>query len=201
MTGAVWAGVLAAGQGSRLGGRPKALLELGGRSFLEVIASTAREGGAAGVAIVLGHHAREVRPAARRFCDLVALNPAPDRGMGSSASVLAAALPPGAAMLLWPVDVPDPRAATVRALIERAATAPGRVIVPAHHGRRGHPPLLPPAVVAALRDLPDGARLDRFVEAAGGAPLELAVDDPGVARDVDRPEDLVRVRARARLGG
>lgn len=194
MTVAVWAGVLAAGQGSRLGGRPKALLELGGRSFLEAVAGTAREGGAAGVAIVLGYHAAAVRPEATRLCDLVAVNPAPDRGMGSSARALAAALPPGVAMLLWPVDVPGVRVATVQALIARAAAAPGRVIVPVCDGGRGHPPLLPPAVVAALRDLPDDERLDLYIAAAGGAPLELDVDDPGVGRDVDRPEDLARAR-------
>jgi nicotine blue oxidoreductase len=194
VTAAVWAGVLSAGQGSRLGGRPKALLELGGRAFLEVVAATAREGGAAGVAIVLGHHAAEVRPLASRCCDVVALNPDPDRGMGSSARALAAALPPDVAMLLWPVDVPGVRAATVRALVEAAATAPGRVIVPACEGRRGHPPLLPPAVVAALREMPDGERLDRFIEATGGATLELDVDDPGVGRDVDHPSDLARLR-------
>jgi CTP:molybdopterin cytidylyltransferase MocA len=194
VTAPVWAGVLAAGMGRRLGGRPKALLELGGRTFLETIARSAREGGAAGVAVVLGHLADEVRPLATVVCDGVALNPAPERGMGSSAGVLARALPPGAAMLLWPVDVPAVRPATVRALIERAAACPGRVVVPVHRGL-GHPPLLPPVVVAALRDIRDTDRLDRFIEAAGGAPLELAVDDPAVERDVDRPEDL------AGLGG
>jgi molybdenum cofactor cytidylyltransferase len=191
---AVWAGVLAAGAGSRLGGRPKALLELhaagaGATTFLEAIARSARAGGAAGVAVVLGHHADAVRPLAARVCDLVVVNADPDRGMGSSARVVAAAMPPGAAMLLWPVDVPAVRPATVRALIAQATATPGRVIVPVARGP-GHPPLLPPGVVEALALLPDEERLDRFVAAAPA--VRLAVDDPGVECDVDVAADLDR---------
>ncbi len=78
-----WAGVLAAGAGSRLGGVPKALLEREGRHFLEIIAATAREGGAAGVAVVLGYHREEVRTLAGQVCEMVVVNRDPSRGMSS----------------------------------------------------------------------------------------------------------------------
>jgi CTP:molybdopterin cytidylyltransferase MocA len=187
----VWAGVLAAGRGSRLGGRPKALLSVGGRTFLEAVAACAREGGADAVAVVLGHHAELVEPLAARVCDKVVRNPAPERGMASSARVVAETLPLGAAMLLWPVDVPFVRPFTIERLIAAAAAAPDRVVVPVH-GEPGHPPLLPPFAVDVLRTMPFDARLDRYIEERCGPLLSLGVDDPGVARDVDEVDDIER---------
>lgn len=186
----VWAGILAAGAGRRLGGRPKALLRWRGRTFLERIAETARRGGAAGVAVVLGHHAEQIDELARAVCDVVVRNPDPDRGMGSSARELARAVPPGAALLIWPVDTPAVRADTVRALIETARARPGQVVTPTYDELDGHPPLLPPELVAALRGIGDGERLDRFIALRGGRPVEVNRDDPGVARDIDLPGDL-----------
>lgn len=188
----VWAGVLAAGEGRRLGGRPKALLRWRGRTFLETIADAAREGGAAGVAVVLGYHAEEVRELAEGVCDQVTLNPNPDRGMVSSAREVAKVVPEGTALLLWPVDIPSVRPETVRALIEASRSHPGRVVAPAAVGALGHPPLLPPDLVAELRELGDQERLDRFIEARGGV-VVLELGDAGVLRDVDLAKDLDRL--------
>jgi len=112
----VWAGVLAAGAGRRLGGIPKALLRRRGLTFLETIASVARRGGASGVAVVLGHHAAIVGELASQVSDRLAYNPAPDRGMGSSARELSRVVPEGVALLLWPVDTPAITEETVRRL-------------------------------------------------------------------------------------
>jgi len=191
----VWAGVLAAGAGRRLGGIPKALLRWRGLTFLETIASVARRGGASGVAVVLGHHAAIVGELASQVSDRLAYNPAPDRGMGSSARELSRVVPEGVALLLWPVDTPAITEETVRRLIEAARAEPGRVVIPVWAGRRGHPPVIPPAVVLALRQLDDETRLDHFLEAQGGPPLLLEVPDEGVLQDVDLVGDLRRLTA------
>ena len=191
----VWAGVLAAGRGSRLGGRPKALLVVGRQTFLETIARTARDGGVVAVAVVLGAHGELVEPVARACCDAVVTNPAPERGMASSAQVVARALPPEASMLLWPVDTPLVTPATVQTLIEASRINADRVIIPVHGGR-GHPPLLPPHVVEALRTMEHDARLDHTIESAGGPPVLVDVDDSGVTFDVDIEADLARIRGK-----
>src|SRR5204862_35886 len=54
--------VLAAGESTRMG-QDKALLLYRGRTFLETIVSTLNEGGIERVAVVLGHHAQEIRRA------------------------------------------------------------------------------------------------------------------------------------------
>jgi molybdenum cofactor cytidylyltransferase len=173
-----------------MGGRAKALLAVEGRTFLETIVDTARRGGVDGVAVVVGHHAEEVEPEARRLADLVFTNRDPDRGMGSSAREAARALPEGAAMLLWPVDMPMARRETVSALLTAAADTPDRVVSPVRGvGEGGHPVVVPAAVVDAIRAMPADARVDRLL-AAHGTPRLVEVDDPGIYRDFDAPSDL-----------
>jgi MobA-like NTP transferase domain len=52
--------VLAAGESSRMG-RDKALLSYRGQTFLETIVAKLREAGISRTAVVLGHHADEIR--------------------------------------------------------------------------------------------------------------------------------------------
>lgn len=185
-----------------MGRQPKALLSgaaLGEtRSFLEMISHTAREAGVAGVAIVLGYHGDHVESLASERCDIVVRNPTPELGMGSSARVLANALPREAAMLLWPVDIPHVRSKTIQSIVSTSLKNQARIIIPTYR-KRGHPPLLPPRVVEALRRMPAQERLDRFLEAEGGEPMILSVDDPAIEQDFDSPEDFENYRKQGTL--
>src|SRR5512140_3842568 len=83
----VGAVVLAAGAGSRLGGRPKALLELGGvplivRQLIALSGASADE-----VAVVLGHHAQAVEAAVGPFPITLVHNPSPGDGQASSVRI------------------------------------------------------------------------------------------------------------------
>src|SRR5262249_50640782 len=134
--------ILAAGAGTRLGGVAKALLRTrAGTTFLEQIATTA---GGDGVVVVgppfgaeVAAHARELRPG-------VVENPHPERGMASSIALGFAALYPGDAAWLWPVDHPDVTADTLAKLVAALGThAAARPVV---NGRGGHPPLVASAL-------------------------------------------------------
>jgi molybdenum cofactor cytidylyltransferase len=83
----VGAVLLAAGAGSRLGGRPKALLELGGVPLVmrQLIAFSGA--GVDEVALVLGHHADAIEAAVRAFPITIVRNPSPDDGQASSVRV------------------------------------------------------------------------------------------------------------------
>lgn len=188
--------VLAAGRGERLGGAAKAALRLpDGRTFLEAVAEAARAGGCARViAVAAAPHLQAVRAAAAAAGVEVVENPAPERGMASSAAIGLAALDGGAfdAALVWPVDHSRVGAATVAAIA--AAAARDRIVVPRRAGRGGHPTafgagLWPECAVAAAG--PDGLRA--VVAADRRRVAELAVDDDGVVRDVDTPDDYARI--------
>ncbi len=83
----VGAVLLAAGEGARLGGRPKALLELGGVPLIlrQLIALSGA--GVDEVVVVLGHHAQAVEAAVRAFPITLAHNPRPQDGQASSVRV------------------------------------------------------------------------------------------------------------------
>jgi molybdenum cofactor cytidylyltransferase len=90
----VGAVLLAAGAGSRLGGRPKALLELGGVPLVLRQLVALSGAGVDEVVVVLGHHADAVEAAVRAFPITLARNPSPDDGQASSVRIGLKALSP-----------------------------------------------------------------------------------------------------------
>src|SRR6185295_12766502 len=109
--------VLAAGGSSRMG-RPKALLDIGGRPALEVVCATLRAGGADDVVVVVGRHAREIRAGADLGGVRVVDNPRWASGRTSSIQCgLAAVAHDAEWSLLALVDMPLVRAETVRTLV------------------------------------------------------------------------------------
>jgi CTP:molybdopterin cytidylyltransferase MocA len=181
--------VLAAGAGRRIGG-PKALLPIGGTTFLAHVARALSRPGVAEVVAVLGHDARRVEsegglpPGAARV-----VNPRPDDGMlGSVIAGLDAAEARGAeAVLLHPVDHPLVAPATVDAVL--AALAGGAVVaVPSYGGRRGHPGGFARAAWTALRQAPPD-RGARAVLADHPEWLVHVAGDEGCIAGIDTPED------------
>ncbi|HSK04950.1 MAG TPA: NTP transferase domain-containing protein [Kofleriaceae bacterium] len=186
--------ILAAGAGTRLGGAAKALLPHaahGGRTYLEVIAATARAVGLAdGVVVVGPPYGDAVAGHARALGLRVAVNGEPARGMASSVAIGFAAIADGDAdadaAWLWPVDHPDVRADSLARIA--AALDGHEVAQPRFEGRGGHPPLIARAAwprLAGCAAAPGGAR----AVLAGLDVVAIEVEDPGVVRDVDTPAD------------
>jgi molybdenum cofactor cytidylyltransferase len=80
----VGAVLLAAGSASRIGGRPKALLELGGVPLILRQLIALLDAGIAEVVVVLGHHAELIEPVVQKFPVTRVRNPSPDDGQVSS---------------------------------------------------------------------------------------------------------------------
>lgn len=121
--------------------------------------------------------------------------PQAERGMGHTLSAGVHALQARDdvdAVVLALADMPLVRPATLHAVLD-AATRSGRVSVPVHEGRMGHPRVLPRAVWPALLGLQgdQGAR-----DALDWSQAErVAVNDPGVLLDADTPEQAVSLRS------
>ncbi len=81
MVGAV---LLAAGAGSRIGRRPKSLLELGGVPLIRRQLIALSGAGVDEVVVVLGHHAELIEPLVQSFPVTLVRNPRPDDGQISS---------------------------------------------------------------------------------------------------------------------
>lgn len=183
--------ILAAGEGSRLG-RPKALVELEGETFLSRVAAAMRDGGCREVvAVVGGTHAAVTRAEAERDRLRVVENPDPSDGPISS---IRCAVVDGSevdAYLIHPVDIPAVTSGDVRALRDAVEASPGSTAaIPQVAGRGAHPVL----IVSSERQAILEARTLRDVLAASTRVVRVPRDNPWLRFDVDTPEDLAELR-------
>jgi CTP:molybdopterin cytidylyltransferase MocA len=185
--------VLAAGASSRMG-TPKALVDLDGATFATRINNAARSGGVGGVLFVVGPPDGDRVKAKLPPGAAAVWNPDPSRGMLSSVqTAVQAAVPRGTtAILVWPVDQPSVRAETVRQILD---AAPGKIIVPRHAGKGGHPVRIPAKFFPQLVALPVDAGLHGLLDAQRESVVYLDVDDPGVTRDFDTPEEVAQAKS------
>lgn len=175
--------VLAAGRGARFGGG-KLLADLGGRPLGRHALDTALATGLPVVWIASAGTAALAPPPCR-----VLVNPAPERGLGGSLAMgAAAARHAGApALLVLLADMPLVSPDLIARLAAHAAT--GEAAACRHpDGRAGVPALIPPALFPALEALDGDAGAGRLLRNLPG----LALITPGLhdLLDVDTPADL-----------
>ena len=197
--------ILAAGEGSRLGG-PKALVEIGGRSLVEIVGETCGLSLIDETVIVAGASAdgtcERVERLRVRHPDLAlrcVVNASWAAGRTGSLQAAWSSCPPGWNVLVFPVDHPAVRLVTLDALLGVFGYAAGEpdVMVPVvevdGRRRRGHPIVLSHRLRDEVLALPPDAPLHDVVHAHDV--LEVPVDDPGILLDVDEPGDLARAEA------
>ena len=190
--------VLAAGQGSRIGMRPKCLLELDGAPIVQRLLHALDEVGVGPCVLVLGHHADAIEAALAdvpRDALRIVRNPAPDDGPESSQRMGLAALPPTmGAVIVALADQPLIGAGELQDLIgawnQRASGI--EVLVPRVAGERGNPVLLGAAVCDAIvaSTAPMGGR--QWQRAHPDAVAFLDTDNMHYRVDIDTLEDIAR---------
>lgn len=189
MSAARVAGVVPAAGSSLRMGRPKALLDAGGRSFVAAVVGSLVGGGCDPVVVVTGVGQHDVRRRAEAAGAVVLQNPAPGEGPITSLRLALAAL--GTAVdgvALLPVDHPAVRPETVADLLAAFIAAGTPLLLPTLNGRRGHPTFFHRRLFAELLDpgLEGGARavVHRHLEEA----TLMEVLDSGTLADIDTPE-------------
>jgi molybdenum cofactor cytidylyltransferase len=185
--------LLAAGAGARMGGRAKALLELGGVPLVQRQLSALSSAGVDEIVIVLGTHAQRIRPLIEHWPVAVVCNLRPDDGQVSSQRLGLAALSANLdAVLVALVDQPLIDAQDIRSMICAFKNrADGKsVIVPHVAGQPGNPVIFSAAVRDQILqgDITMGCRQWRSQNPA--AVLNLDTDNRHFVLDVDSPEDI-----------
>ena len=150
--------VLAAGDGSRLGGRAKALLPHRGRPLLHTVTTALADGGCDEVIVVLGAYADEVAAVCPPDVTVV-VNPEWSSGMSTSLRSGVGAAGGHGTVALTVVDFPGITAELVRHVLTEHRR--GTVTLPVFGDRPGHPVVFDhaDAVAAAQQATADeGAR-------------------------------------------
>lgn len=185
--------VTAAGSAERFGGR-KLLATIDGEPLLDRTIRSLLDGGVSEVIVVVG---RDDRADLER--DVNAMNdarvrpvenPAPDRGMFSSIQE-AVETASGDALLVLPGDMPYVKPQTVRLVLDTWQLRHG-IVSPKYKGKRGHPVALPLELRDEIRATPTTATLHEVIKKHLDLRFDVEVDDAGVLRDVDVPDDLAR---------
>ena len=185
--------VLAAGRSARMG-RTKALLPVGGETFVQRVARTLADAGASPVLVVVA--ADTAAEIGRSIdCDArIVVNPRPDRGQLSSLQEGLSAVPESAkAVLITPVDLPLVRRATIELLLQTWRAREASVVRPVRTGRHGHPVLVARGVIEALRAAGADATARTVMQAFAADTVDVPVEDEGAFVDIDTREEYLRV--------
>jgi molybdenum cofactor cytidylyltransferase len=180
---------MAAGESRRWGADNKLLVPIDGRPMIRHTAEAILKSAVRPVLVVTGHEATEIAAALEGLP--VFFHHAPDFADGMSASLKAgiAAVPPECeAALICLGDMPFVQAETFDTL---AVTHAGQAaLFPTYEGQRGNPVLLDRSLFSDIQRLTGDEGARKLLKAIPDQVGEVAVDDPGILRDVDRPDAL-----------
>lgn len=190
--------ILAAGRGSRLGGRPKCLVRVDGQTLLHRTLEQVAALQPAATVLVLGHHADTIEAelgATARATLRTVRNPNPGDEPADSLRLGLDALPPGLdAVMVLLSDLPLLDAQDLQAAWQAFSTRPPgcQVLQPRLDGQPAHPVVFDAALRAELLTQAGGLRAWRAAHPA--AVHDWPVPDPSHHQDLDTPADLERLR-------
>ena len=198
--------ILAAGDGSRFGLRPKGLLERDGQPLVARQIELLACAGLRRIVVVLGRHAAAFAPLLQQTQASVpapvqlewVVNPAPELGTGASLRcALARLLPEPEAIMVLLADQPLLQAEDIDAVLRAwQARAPGiELVVPTYQEKFGHPLIFGAALQRwlALQPASEGVRDWRRAHPAQVRALPVA--HPRCTLDIDTEADLTALAA------
>lgn len=192
--GTVVAVVLAAGAASRFG-RAKLLRRLGAETLLARAARLAAEATGRTPVVVLGARAGAHRAALRGLDAVAVINARWRLGPGSSLAAGLRRVPRGAraalVLLADQASIPTP---ALRGLIRRWQREPARPVAADHAGHAGPPAIIPRCYWPVLLRGSGAAGARRVLRDPAARTIRVEVE--GAGADVDRPDDLERLRRR-----
>jgi molybdenum cofactor cytidylyltransferase len=190
--------ILAAGYSRRMGAL-KPILKLGDKTILERAIRLFRELAIEEVIVVVGHEAREIIPIVHDCGARAIMNGQFERGMFSSVQAGAKALSPDAhAFFVLPVDIPLVHPRTIEDLLEAYRSGNSQIVIPAFHGKRGHPPLVSARYRNEILSYSGEEGLRGFFKKHDEHSEQVEVADEMILFDLDTPAHYEELLARFR---
>lgn len=194
------AAIVASAGFSRRMGRFKPLLPWGTGTVIEAVVERLGQGGATPALVVTGHRGDDIAACLAESPARVLPNPDYMRDemvrsfhVGLRELIVGYSQVQGALLALG--DQPHIPAGVIREIINKAAASPRAVVIPSHNRRRGHPVYLPRRLFASLLQLDRGKSLRDFLNQHSQEIVYVPLDDDGIRRDMDLPEEYDALRA------
>ncbi len=180
--------LLAAGTGSRFGEKNKLLVRIDGTPLVRLAAESLVASKVDPVVVVVGFQADRVRAALEGLTVEIVHNPDFRDGQATSVRTAVNAIRGRVDAAVFALgDMPFVEPQSIDALVSAYRAGEGDALAAAYDGERGNPALLDRSHFDALVNL-EGDIGGREILKASGTLIETG--DPGVRRDIDRPDDL-----------
>jgi molybdenum cofactor cytidylyltransferase len=186
--------ILAAGQSKRMG-RPKMILPWGETTVLGQVIATFKAAGVEDILVVIGGDGELLEAS---LDDSVRTVFNPDYANGEMLSSIQAGLaelkPEVEAALIGLGDQPQVRERSVQSVLEEYTQSKASLIVPSFQMRRGHPWLVARQHWEEIQSMhfPESPRA--FLNRHTNDNCYVEVDDSGILKDLDTPEDYLQSR-------
>jgi len=184
--------LLAAGQGSRMGGVPKSLLTLQGVPLINRQLIALSGAGVDEVVVVTGYHHAFVEPAVEQFPVKVVRNPHPEDGQASSVRLGIEALGSNFdAIIMALSDQPLINASDITKLIAAfKQRLSGEILMPVVNGQRGNPIVMSGSVMGQIIESGQNMVCRKFMDQHPELVTPYETDNEHFVFDVDSLEDL-----------
>jgi molybdenum cofactor cytidylyltransferase len=192
----------AAGLASRMG-QNKLLMCFGGKSLIEHAVDTLMTSGVDEIVVVLGHEANLVRSRLEGKSVRFVENPDYRAGLSTSVRTGMEAAPKGSdAMMIYLADQPLLESDEIKRLIQafaEAKRAGKSIVVPFFGNKRGNPVILDASYREMVLDIAGDVGCRRIIKRHPEKVFAVQMETDHVVRDVDTPEDFLRVRGEERI--
>jgi molybdenum cofactor cytidylyltransferase len=186
--------LLAAGQGSRMGGG-KLLLPIGDATVVERAAKSLIDVPVADLIVVVGTYSLAIKRQLSDFPARFVLNPDPSSEMAESIRCGLKIVDPASveAFLVLPADMPLVSPETIRFLVDSLLASDKSIAVPVFQGRRGHPVVFRSSLYETVLNFRSPQGIRPLVHGDPSKVLLVEVDDEGVIADLDNWDDYRRL--------
>lgn len=180
--------ILAAGGGSRIG-IPKLKLRLGKDFFVNIISDKLKSEGINDVVCIIRKDDFDWFNENTNSLECI-INYNPELGMVSSVKLGVERYLNKDGVLLFPVDHPFVTNGTFKKLISDFGQNINSVIKPYFKGKSGHPLIVPKDLFKYIVSNDDSNSLNDLIMASGISIVHTDVDDEGILKNINYPEDL-----------
>ena len=183
--------LLAAGSGSRMGLKPKSLLELNGEPLIRHSARQLVDAGVSQLVVVMGHYAADIEAPLQGLPVHKVYNPDPDQGLVSSQRLGLQALSDNTDTVIMSLaDQPLVTTQDIETLLKAFAESTQDMVFPFVNGQPGNPVLLSARARVEILAGDSGFGCKEWRQSHAAQVEKYPSDNLHFVTDLDHPEDV-----------